>query len=122
MQEGGCVTNRLTEPPCASVCPRVDYASGRNLRPLALHRTGSLAAPLLTALERGVKEGGRYSLVLAQRLLRRVWGALPHGTLCFGPSVLSEATHQLESRVRENRTHGSEGGAAQTNAPSLPLS
>ena len=29
---------------------------------------------------------------------------------------------QPESRTRENRTSGSEGGVAQTNAPSLPLS
>jgi hypothetical protein len=28
--------------------------------------------------------------------------------------------HQLESRVRENRTHGSEGGEGES--PSLPLS
>jgi len=27
-----------------------------------------------------------------------------------GCQVLSEANHQLESRVREIRTHGSEGG------------
>ena len=36
----------------------------------------------------------------------------------FGPEA---ANCQLESRMRENRTSGSEGGAAQTNAPSLPL-
>ena len=29
--------------------------------------------------------------------------------------------HQLESRMREIRTYGSEGGAVQTNALSLPL-
>jgi hypothetical protein len=29
--------------------------------------------------------------------------------------------HQLESRMRETRLSGSEGGAAQTNALSLPL-
>ena len=38
--------------------------------------------------------------------------------------VLNEVTdnHQLESRMRENRTYGSEGGAVQLNAPFLPLS
>jgi hypothetical protein len=33
-----------------------------------------------------------------------------------------EVKRQPESRVREIRTHGSEGGAAQTNVSSLPLS
>lgn len=38
--------------------------------------------------------------------------------------VLKEVkgNHQLESRMRENRTYGSEGGAAQINASFLPLS
>jgi hypothetical protein len=31
-------------------------------------------------------------------------------------------SYPLESRTRENRTSGSEGGVAQTNASSLPLS
>ena len=35
--------------------------------------------------------------------------------------TLEEDNHQLESRMRENRTYGSEGGAAQANAPFLPL-
>jgi len=30
--------------------------------------------------------------------------------------------HQLESRMRENRQSGSEGGGAETNRLSLPLS
>ena len=36
-------------------------------------------------------------------------------------AVLGEDNHQPESRMRENRTYGSEGGAAQANAPFLPL-
>ena len=43
-------------------------------------------------------------------------------TLRRGASPRKEANCRLESRVREIRTHGSEGGAAQTNASSLPLS
>ena len=43
-------------------------------------------------------------------------------TLRRGAGPCREATCQSESRVREIRTHGSEGGAAQTNASSLPLS
>jgi len=31
-------------------------------------------------------------------------------------------SYQPESRTRENRTSGSEGGVVQSNAPSLPLS
>jgi len=32
-----------------------------------------------------------------------------------------EDNHRLESRMREIRQSGSEGGVVQTNAPSLPL-
>ncbi len=38
------------------------------------------------------------------------------------PASLDERPYRLESRMRENRTYGSEGGEAQTNALSLPLS
>jgi hypothetical protein len=37
------------------------------------------------------------------------------------PTSPQADNHQPESRMREIRTSGSEGGAAQTNAPSLPL-
>jgi hypothetical protein len=43
-------------------------------------------------------------------------------TLRRGAGPHRKVTCQSESRVREIRTHGSEGGAAQTNASSLPLS
>jgi hypothetical protein len=33
-----------------------------------------------------------------------------------------KVNHQPESRVREIRSHGSEGGEAETNRPFLPLS
>jgi RNA-directed DNA polymerase len=39
-----------------------------------------------------------------------------------GLSVSLRATHQLESRMRETRLSGSEGGAAHPHAPPLPLS
>ena len=38
------------------------------------------------------------------------------------PVKAESAKPRLESRMRESRTSGSEGGAAQLNAPSLPLS
>ena len=37
-------------------------------------------------------------------------------------SILFEVNHQLESRMRETRSSGSEGGGTQTNESSLPLS
>ena len=36
-------------------------------------------------------------------------------------SILNEANHQLESRMREIRTSGSEGGGAEINRLFLPL-
>ena len=36
-------------------------------------------------------------------------------------SILDEVNHQLESRMREIRQSGSEGGGAETNRLSLPL-
>ncbi len=57
---------------------------------------------MLAALEKGVK-GGKWFLC-------RAWVVLYDRSLCDGLSVLSEVNHRLESRVRENRTHGSEGG------------
>src|SRR5436309_16020385 len=39
-----------------------------------------------------------------------------------GVSILDEVTHQPESRTRENRLSGSEGGRAEHNRFSLPLS
>jgi hypothetical protein len=65
---------------------------------------------LLTALEHGVK--GTSSSTAS--------------TLWWQPSNCSVSlafrNHRLESRMRENRPSGSEGGVAQSNAPSLPLS
>jgi hypothetical protein len=49
---------------------------------------------------------------------RRTFGRRPSGTLVTEDSAKS----RLESRVREIRTHGSEGGAGQSNALFLPLS
>ena len=41
---------------------------------------------------------------------------------CCRPSILVEVTPQLESRMREIRLSGSEGGGSETNRFSLPLS
>src|SRR5690606_35694364 len=63
---------------------------------------------MLTALEQGVK-GGCW---LAQRLLHCARAVLSGPGPCAGVSVLSQVTHQLESRMREIRPSGSEGGGA----------
>jgi len=36
-------------------------------------------------------------------------------------SILAKVNHRLESRMREIRLSGSEGGGAESNRPSLPL-
>jgi len=73
-------------------------------------------ARMLTALEIGAKDGATI-----ERLLCRAWAVLPCRSLCSGPSVLSEVTRRLESRVRETRTHGSEGrGARNPTGSSYP--
>ena len=51
------------------------------------------------------------------------WISVPPDYRCVNLLVSKdENTHRLESRMREIRLSGSEGGAAQFNAPSLPLS
>ena len=68
---------------------------------------------MLTALEQGVKGGS---------FLCRA-GAVLHGrSPCDGLSILSEVNHRLESRMREIRLSGSEGGGTEANWFSLPLS
>ena len=47
---------------------------------------------------------------MAERLLCRAWAVLPCRGPCGGQSVLTEVNHRPENRVRETRTHGSEGG------------
>src|SRR5207249_4854664 len=57
----------------------------------------------------------------AHTILRRAGAVLLDARPCCGPSVLCEATSQLESRMREIRTSGSEGGGNEPNRFSLPL-
>jgi len=45
-----------------------------------------------------------------------------HQPMSKSVSLDVRVNRQLESRMREIRQSGSEGGGAQTNAPSLPLS
>jgi hypothetical protein len=67
--------------------------------------------PVLSAGDREVSGVRRY----------RAWqGAQPLPVR--DPPALFQVNHQPESRVRETRTHGSEGRGTQTNASSLPLS
>ena len=65
---------------------------------------------------------GHCRCILAERLLRRAWAVFPCHSPLHGLPTRSTVNHRLESRTRENRTYGSEVGAAQLNAPSLPLS
>jgi len=81
---------------------------------------------MLTALVEGVKgskwRGQGVGLPpLAQRLLRRTRAVQSGCRPCLGLSIISEVNHQLERRVRENRTSGSQG-VTEPNRQSLPLS
>ena len=59
---------------------------------------------------------------LDQRLLRRPRAVLHDHGPESSVSILSKVNHQPESRMREIRTSGSEGGGVQLNGLSLPLS
>ncbi len=70
---------------------------------------------MLATLENGVK-GGRFNAYFIKQGL---------STMTIAPVAISQfrcGPHQLESRMREICTSGSEGGGAQTNELSLPLS
>ncbi len=70
---------------------------------------------MLTTLENGVK-GGRFNAYFIKQGL---------STMTIARVAISQfrcGPHQLESRMREICTSGSEGGGAQTNELSLPLS
>ena len=69
---------------------------------------------MLTALEEGVK-GGR-------RLLCQAGVVLHDHSLCSGASVLSKVNRRRESRMRENRTYGLEGGGTGSTGSSHPYS
>jgi len=47
---------------------------------------------------------------LAERLLCGAWVVQPGTSPCFCQSIRSAVNHQPESRMRENRPYGSEGG------------
>ena len=82
-------------------------------RPLAQH---------LAEASRPARPGPRVGpQTLAQQLLRSAWAVLPGRRPCRFRSILTQVNHQLESRMREIRLSGSEGGGPQTNAASLPL-
>ena len=63
---------------------------------------------------------------LAERHLFQTWALQPESSPRVGAPILFEVTerhnHRPESRMRETRTSGSEGGGPQSNAVSLPLS
>ena len=48
----------------------------------------------------------------AERFRCRAWVVQHGGSPCSGPSIRDAVNHRLESRMRENRLHGSEGGEA----------
>src|SRR5260370_39520348 len=57
---------------------------------------------------------------LAECILRYAGAALFVSRLCAVWSILSEVNHQLESRMRENRQSGSEGGGTKPIASPYP--
>ena len=59
---------------------------------------------------------------LAQLLLHRTRAVLLESRPRRGLSILTKVNHPPESRMREIRPSGSEGGEAENNRPSLPLS
>ena len=70
---------------------------------------------MLTTLENGVKGGRLNAYFIKQGLSTMTIAHVAISQFCRGP-------HQLESRMREICTSGSEGGGAQTNERSLSLS
>ncbi len=70
---------------------------------------------MLTALDTNNVKGGK-----AERLLCRAWAVRHAGCPCRGLSIRSAVTHRPESRVREIRTHGSEGGGTGTTGSPYP--
>src|SRR5579871_6424529 len=59
---------------------------------------------------------------LAQHLLYQAWVVQPDNRPCLGSSILFEVNHHRESRMRENRQSGLEGGGTEINRSFLPLS
>jgi hypothetical protein len=68
---------------------------------------------MLTALEKGVKGGGECVLFGA-------WAVQSGKSPCEGLSTHLRVNHQLESRMREIRQSGSEGGGPNPIGPSYP--
>ena len=60
------------------------------------------------------------SSALAKSILCRAWVVLSCDGPCSSSSILDEVNHQLESRMREIRLSGSEGGGTELNRFSLP--
>src|SRR5438445_13399249 len=58
---------------------------------------------------------------VAQSLLHSPGPVFLDGCPCCCPSVLDQVTSRLESRMRETRQSGSEGGGGESNRFSLPL-
>ena len=96
-QEGGCEMTRPTGRPPASVPEKAKQAGD--------------AAPT----------GNGQNLPPGQTACWREQGLSPNSP-CTGPPVLSQVNHRPESRMREIRTYGSEGGGTGTTRSFLPLS
>jgi hypothetical protein len=78
---------------------------------------------MLAALVTGVNGGREYRLTSGGPLLSLLRTGFPlAGRPCAGPPVLLQVNHRPESRMREIRTSGSEGGGVEPNRRSLPLS
>ncbi len=97
--------------------PSLDLQRPRQLAP---HASAQLAAQTHRR-SRGRPRTVR-QLRLAQPLLRRTRAVQSRHSPSCGPSILTKVNHQLESRMRETRPSGSEGGGTEPNRSFLPLS
>ena len=96
------------------------YARGRHPCPLGLGGTDRLDR---THADRSGQRSERRQMALAKCVLSGAWAVLSCRRPCRRVSVTTIVlNHRLESRMREIRLSGLEGGAGQLNALSLPLS
>jgi hypothetical protein len=116
------VTNRPTQEEPVAVPARAKQAGEAKSR-WSWVEAGVWTARMLTALEAGVKGGRWFSpSTLAHCLFSTAGAVLTGYRPCLSLSIPPwRVTHQLESRMRETRLSGSEGGGAEANRLFLPL-
>ncbi len=101
---------------CVLQTQRRVVSCARHVGPLA---SAEYSAEAIGSARPGARAGPS---ALADGVLCRAGALFFARCPCRGPPVRSAVTPQLESRMREIRLSGSEGGARETNCVSLPLS